>query len=180
MCYSAYRRVWKVLSIFLCITTFLLLPGVEILCLTNAGQDTSPVKETFQITNIRAFLYYHGKGEFSQQDVLSGQMALWNVIIGAGDADAPSRATLVLVAVKAPSRPDRNFPAVRLTVKYANRTTLDHEVSLSSFANGQMTLQVPFLIYNTGCERLQITAALRVGTRVLNSLSRTAEFKCGE
>ena len=157
-----------------------LLPILSNLGGANAGETTSALGKEPRITEVRAFLYYQGKGEFSRQDLLSGYMVLRNVIIGEGDAEAPSAAMLVLVTVGPPVRVDRDIPFLKLTVKYAKGTAFNQEVSLGPFSNLKSPIKVPFVIYNTGCERLEIVAVLRIGSRRLGSLSRTAEFKCGE
>jgi hypothetical protein len=175
--HSADRRVWKMVIV---LALSLVLPSADYLYKANAQQTRSIGAEHPRITALRAYLYYHVKGDFSQQDLLSGHMALWNVIGGAGDADAPSSAILALVTVQHSMRLDRNVPSVKLSVRYGNRTTSNQTVSLAPFANVKGEMHIPFLIYNTGCERLQVTATLLIGSRNLHSLTRTADFKCGE
>jgi hypothetical protein len=160
-------------TLVFCLGLFLLQVGVHVL---EAGENN----ENPRITDLRAFLYYHEKGEFSRQDLLSGQMALWNVIIGEGDAEGHSGALLVLVTVSPPVHGDLRAPSLSLSVKYANRTTTNQEITLRPFRSLAKPVQVPFLVYNTGCEHLEITARLKVGKQVLGSASRTAPFKCGE
>src|SRR5204863_10162018 len=63
-----------------------------------------PKRPRFAVRSLRAYLYYHARGpledvrgRFDDADILTGKVALWNVLGGGGDAQAPSSAILVLV-----------------------------------------------------------------------------------
>jgi hypothetical protein len=148
----------------------------------TAGQPTSVVGKGPQIVDLRAFLYYHEKGEFDRRDLLLGYMALRNVFIGEGDAEAPSGAMLVLVALQHSSFTVKNLTgtSLRLTVQAGKRTLLNQEVSLMSFFSEKSKIEVPFMVHGIACERLEIVARVKVGGRELGSLARTANFQCGE
>jgi hypothetical protein len=138
------------------------------------------------ITSLRAFLYYHEKGEFSKdiwsEGIVPGAFVLYNVEIGAGDAAGRSSAMLVLVGVKPiPSvRGPQPSTLVRLTVRAEKKIVFTTETRLASFFSEQPSIQIPFIVYRTGCEPLEITAALIDQKKIVNTLSRTAQFLCGE
>jgi hypothetical protein len=137
------------------------------------------------ITSLRAFLYYHQTGEFSRYDILGeglarGDLLLYNVEINPGTAGGYSSAMLVLVGV-APIptvRGRRASTVVRLTVKAEKKIVFTHEELLFSFFSPAAERQIPFLVYRTGCEPLEITAALVEEKKVVTTLSRTAQFQC--
>jgi hypothetical protein len=62
------------------------------------GQTVDAVSPT--ITAIRAQLYYERTASFSENIVAPSRIALWNVIVGEGDAEHPSNSTLVTVEVR--------------------------------------------------------------------------------
>lgn len=137
------------------------------------------------ITSLRAFLYYHQTGEFSRYDILGdglarGDLLLYNVEINPGTGGGYSSAMLVLVGVAPiPSvRGRRASTIVRLTVKAKKKIVFTHEELLFSFFSPAAERQIPFLVYRTGCEPLEITAALVDEKKVVTTLSRTAEFQC--
>jgi hypothetical protein len=137
------------------------------------------------ITSLRAFLYYHQTGEFSRYDILGeglarGDLLLYNVEINPGTAGGYSSAMLVLVGVAPiPSvRGRRASTIVRLTVKAEKKIVFTHEELLFSFFSPAAQSQIPFLVYRTGCEPLEITAALVEEKKIVTTLSRTAEFQC--
>jgi hypothetical protein len=149
---------------------------------TKAGQPTSAVGGGPKITDLRAFLYYHDKGEFDRRDLLAGFMALRNVFIGEGDAESPSGSMLVLVGLQHSSFTVKILTGmhIKLTVKAPKRTLLNQDISLMSFFSEKSKIEVPFMVHGIACERLEIVAKLTTGSRELGSLTRTAPFQCGE
>lgn len=137
------------------------------------------------ITSLRAFLYYHQTGEFSRYDILGegsarGDLLLYNVETNPGTAGGYSSAMLVLVGVAPiPSvRGRRATTLVRLTVRAEKKIVFTHEELLVSFFSPAAERQIPFLVYRTGCEPLEITAALVEEKKIVTTLSRTAQFQC--
>lgn len=141
-----------------------------------------------RITNVRAFLYYHGKGKFSNRDLLSGQILLWNVFSAKGDigdefepeGSSSSMLVLVSVRVRSPSAVDRTHAIVKLLGRSGTKVLSTQDVSLRPYFIKQSTIEVPFMIYDIGCEPLELTANLEIKGKKLNSVSKTANFKCGE
>jgi hypothetical protein len=137
------------------------------------------------ITSLRAFLYYHQTGELSRYDILGegiarGDLLLYNVEFNPNTAGGYSSAMLVLVGVKPiPSvRGRQPSTMVRLTVKAEKKIIFTTETRLASFFSVEPLIHIPFLVYQTGCEPLEITAALVEEKKAVTTLSRTADFQC--
>ena len=175
-----YQGLWLAVALGCTFLLGVLLPGCAGLAAENAGGAAAQPGGEDRVTSVRAFLYYHDKGEFSRQDLLSGYMALWNVIGGEGDAEAPSSAMLVLVSVQRPSGMTRTDARIKLTVRAGTKVLSTQEVSLRPFFSELRTIEVPFLVYAIGCERLEIIATLEERNGASSSLTRIAEFRCGE
>lgn len=111
--------------------------------------------------SITAHLVY-GKDSLSSFDVLNdSSLALWNTIIGGGDAGAPSKRVEIRISGE--------MKAVRLQVKNGNHYVfdelLDHTISQYSIG-----------IDNTGCEPVLVKASR--GSTIL--LEKEIPFHCGE
>jgi hypothetical protein len=128
-----------------------------------------------QVDRIDARLFYHHSGTVSEP--ISERTALWNTIIGAGDAKEPSTSLLVDVIVKGVPGSYKPKVMVRLTTtseqtgKVVSQQT--KEVGVLS-AEGEY--HVGFWLTNTGCEPLHLTARLPGG----NERKVHIPFKCGE
>jgi hypothetical protein len=142
------------------------------------GQD-----DRYAITGIQAQLFFHGTGEIGTVDLLDGEEhALWNTKIGEGDAGRPSSATLVLVALSGPTF--ANAPGQLVVKATANKKTLlNQTLTLSTYFNEGNRLVLAFLVYDTGCGSLAITATLRslpAAKLKTATLQKLVPFRCGE
>jgi hypothetical protein len=148
----------------------------------NAGEITVKNTGPKSVTSIRAFLYYQETGEFSRQDFLAGWVALRNVITGhTYDVESPSGAFLLLIGVRYPLIHDvPSSTVIRVTVKQKSTPIINQEIPLREFFSEADSIQVPFVVYRTGCYPLEITASLVEKKKTISSLSRTADFNCGE
>jgi len=155
---------------------------------TVANGADAPAKSAAPrvITSLRAFLYYHQTGEFSRYDILGkgiarGDLLLYNVEINPDTAGGYSSAMLVLVGIKPIPSVRGRKPSifVRLTVRAEKKIIFTTETRLASFFGQAAEKQIPFLVYRTGCDPLEITAALVEDKKIVTTLSRTAEFQCG-
>jgi hypothetical protein len=161
---------------------FSLLSVFNGLIAANAGEVATKSPEGSAIISLRAFLYYQDRGEFSGEDLLSGKVALRNVIIGAGTSKGPSGSMLVLVGVMHASF-GHKIPAstlIRLAVNAGEKIISTHEVTLRSFFSERQKIDVPFIVHRTGCEPLVIRASLVEENRITSALSGSAQFHCGE
>jgi hypothetical protein len=135
-----------------------------------------PAIADVSIRTIQTRLYYHESGRFSEP--LSGKWVLRNVIIGEGDAEEQSKATLVTVVVAGAK--DSYVPNITVTLVV---TDLDsgasiarQEQRLGTFeADG--TYYAPFLLLDTGCIPLHLEASL---SGIPGTTTTVVPFTCGE
>lgn len=139
--------------------------------LTCAIAADMPLK----IADIKIRLFFHHSGTFS--DKITGKEELWNTSIGEGWAREPSTAILVDITVKGLEKFD-DPEIVELTVKNAESKKI---ISTQSQPVGVMSksgqYHVPFWLTDTGCEPLQLIAAIQ-GTS--EKREAVIPFACGE
>ena len=143
------------------------------------GSAYSQVAPPYAITDVRVHLFYANTATFSESLVGNPKIrALWNTPIGAGDAGAPSDATLVVVEISGQPNSFATGRKVELAVREENKETFRHSQQLGVLSN-QGHSYLAFWLYDTGCAPLRISAAL-LGQR--NPSRRVIEvpFQCGE
>lgn len=157
--------------------------GLIILLCALTTAETAADTEKFAVAAIHAHLYHESTGEINSTDLLDGKdHALWNTIIGEGEARKPSNAIWVLVDLVGPSFSNAHG-ALLLKVSDGEKTLLEKTLSLCDWFNEGNNLVLPFLVYGTGCKKLEITATLQglpnaqVKTPTLKKL---VLFECGE
>jgi len=143
-----------------------------------------------KISGIEAKLFYNQKsdqdksatdtvsGTFSKEDISSGKFALWNAIGGAGDAEGPSDQTIVIVSIKSMNYSNK-LQTIRFTAK-ARGKTLKQESQNFSVIGDNVTYKVLFLLNDTGCEKIDITADLLVKMKTVSTMRKSIQFECGE
>jgi hypothetical protein len=117
---------------------------------------------------MQAFMIFADKS-ISNRDLLSGKVVLWNVIIGEGDANGkPSKSTLVVVSTT-------NKASSSSHLKLFARNQKNKTIFSSTQIVSTKSQRFEFVIPNTGCEPLDLTAEL--GTE---KKSGKINFECGE
>ena len=147
-----------------------------------------PKRPRFAVRSLRAYLYYHARGpledvrgRFDDADILTGKVALWNVLGGGGDAQAPSSAVLVLVDIEGPGF-GSGVPAaasLNVTAESGDRKLRGARLRLREFFSKSQLITLPVIIYGSVCGPLQITARLE-GVEKQSVMAGTAPFNCGE
>lgn len=140
----------------------------------------SPVATPYVIRSVSAFPWYHALGRFGHEDLLSGKVALWNVIIGEGGVAGATQATLVVVQVEGPSFLPAATGELVVAARTSRATLAERSVPFSSLFTEKHTASVPLLLYGTGCEFVTVTATLKVSGKAVGTATRTIEFRCGE
>ena len=104
----------------------------------------------------------------------------WNTIIGEGDAEGPSEATLVLVEVLGKSAESEAAPSrkVELTAVAGGKVLVKRAIQVGLFSDDHK-FYAAFWLYDTGCEPVKLTARI-VGQSQPSSMSKTIPFECGE
>jgi hypothetical protein len=143
--------------------------------------DNAPHPAThYVIRGISAFPWYHDLGRFGQEDLLSGKVALWNVIIGEGGVAGAAKTTLVVVEVEGPSFLSSATGELVMAARTSRATLAERSVAFSSLFTEKHTAFAPLLLYGTGCEFVTVTATLQVNGKAVGTMTRTIEFRCGE
>ena len=141
----------------------------------RAGQTSS-----YQITAIKAMLFYDGKGTFSRDLFSEPAFSLWNTIIGEGDAESPSNSTLVVVEIIGNPSRDEALPSrqVEFTATSGRKVLLKRASRIGLFSDDGK-YHAAFWLYDTGCGAVKISARI-LGQSQASSMTRTIPFACGE
>ena len=145
--------------------------------LAAAGMALPRAAAPIRITAIRAKLFYDD-GTFSRDVLSPPAFALWNVIIGEGDAGKPSHSTLVIVEVT--GRPNDTSSRVKVELTARDRRQkllLRHAQEVYLGETGRYV--AGFWLYDTGCEPIRLSART-VGQRSASTRTATLDFRCGE
>ena len=148
----------------------------------------------YKIKAIKAFLYYNGenlqdskiRGSLSENLIDNGKFALWNTIIGEGDAKAESNQTFVVVEITGNPKEYVGRKVV-LTVTTSGKQ-LFKQVQDFAIGDEASNYSAAFLLYNTGCQPLKLTAEIvnektvqkKKVSVVESTLTKTIPFACGE
>jgi hypothetical protein len=147
-----------------------------------SGNNVEEVK--FSVAAIHAHLYHQSTGEINMTDLLDGKAhSLWNTIIGEGEARKPSRAIWVLVDLTGPTFAADCGGKLTMKVTEGVKTLLGQTLMLDDWFNEGQELVLPFLVYGTGCGKLEITATLQglPPSKVkIATLKKSVSFECGE
>jgi len=131
------------------------------------------------ISEIQVKLFYANSGRFSANLAEKKNLVLWNVVIGEGaGVDGPSENTLLLVTVAGPPKQYAEKLRLKVVAKTEKKTILDRDAEVGMF-NTNGNWYAPFLLYDTGCEPVTVTAQL-VSDQAQTPVSFVIPFACGE
>jgi hypothetical protein len=135
----------------------------------------------YQVAAIRAHSYYPDLGAFDERDLFDERLALWNVIGGGGDAKAATQGTLVLVELSGPDFTSKAKGSVELRAFNDGGGELHRSsVPLMFLFTEKHRVQVPFLVWGTGCGDLTLKAKIDVKGRNAHERTAVIGFRCGE
>lgn len=144
-----------------------------------AQPAAKPPPPSFAIEGVHAFLYFHGTGTFGDKDLTAGHVALWNTIIGEGDAGAPSTAMLVKVEIGGPSFANQDGKVV-VVAKAGRKVLAKATFALSDyFDEHARSITLPLLVTGVGCDEVVVSASLS-GKGKRGTATATVPFACGE
>lgn len=159
------------------------LTGLLLFLLVSVGAISRADDEKYSVATIHAYLYYQSTGAISQTDLLDGKVhELRNIPIGKGEAATPSRAIFVLVDLVVPN-PVNIEGKLTLKAKEGGIILFDQTMPLDTWFTAGGRLVLPFIVYRTGSQHLEITATLHdlpVGRVSRATLKRTIPFEIGE
>ena len=129
-----------------------------------------------RIVAIHAQLYNTDRGTLSD-DLLSRERSVCT-IIGGGEGDGPSNATLVVVEMAGPAGSFEATRRVELAVRSGKREQFRRQQSLGVL-NDEGRGFVGFWLYDTGCQPLVVSTAL-LGQRDPSRHTAKIPFGCSE
>ena len=167
---------------------------------STSGQSSAASSSGFAITSIRAMPYYPETGTIRRTtDLFDPRLVLRNIPFGSTsepdphhrskieDWDIPfgTTATYVEIDVSFSGSPDQRGspPALQFVARVSPRGRVleRRRVDLGMIVLGPHRVwHVPFLVYDTGCEPVSLSASLIRGTDTYSSRSRTIPFACRE
>jgi hypothetical protein len=141
----------------------------------------------YTIKSIKASLYYNSNksmgtpnvaGTLSENLIDNDSMALWNTIIGEGSALGISNQTFVVVEISGNPK-DYVAREIRLTALQGKKVVLKQSQSFAILDQNNR-YYAAFLIYDTGCSPLTLTAEIMNKQVVESKLTKSVAFNCGE
>lgn len=150
--------------------------SISVVAIAAAEEDP----RDYEVRSIRAFLFYPELGRFGEKDLFAPNTALRNVVIGGGDAEAPSSSTLVLVTIDGPSFSADAEGTLELSSKAAGATPTIQSLPFRWLLTDEQSVTAPFLINGVGCVPLELEARITGLSSNPASKRATIPFHCGE
>lgn len=140
-----------------------------------------------KIQNIKSYLFYNqdergnsAGGTLSENIIDNPEFTCWNVIIAEGSAAAPSNNTMVVVEIVSDPTSFNSNGKVRLKARNSDgKIVFEQEQSFYMIGSGVL-YYAPFMLYDSGCEELKLTAELIFEDNVVSEKSAVLPFACGE
>ncbi len=141
-------------------------------------------KSSNKISEIRAHLVYEENGALSR-DVLKGDFIFWNAIIGEGDAEGHSSSTLVYVVVSNDGKESKTNPVLQFSAVSEDIKRVNYKKTFEYIfpTEGESKVFVPFLLHDTGCHKITLTAKLvekNAPAKIYQTITKKIPFACGE
>ena len=146
--------------------------------LSTAFARARPEAAPYRITALRAMLFNSDRGTLSRDVLREPRPALWNVVIGEGDAEGPSSSALVVVEVAGEPGSYEDARQVELVARTREGELLRRATALGVL-NAQGRTFVGFWLYDVGCEPVRLQARLR-GQSQPSTRTDEIPFECGE
>ncbi len=157
---------------------------LTIMILAVSFSAFAQTKSSHKITEVKAYLMYEENGELSK-NILDTDFALWNVIIGEGDAEGHSSSTLIKVVVANDGKETKTNPVIQFTAISSDGKRVNYKKTFEyQFpTEAPSKTYIPFLLHDTGCQKISMTIKLvdRVkSTIVYQTVKKEIPFNCGE
>jgi len=154
-------------------------PAVFLVLLSSFGAFAQGAKVAPRISAVRAQLFYDSTGKFSPDVLASKDFALFNTIIGEGSAEAASTSTFVTVEISGKNLSVGSFK-VEITATGDKNRVIQKKVIPVEIYDARTKFFAPVWLYDTGCEKIKISARL-IGKGVpASAVTKTIGFVCGE
>lgn len=165
--------------------TLCILLALSCLCLFRTSYAQTIPDPNIQ--SIKAYLYYNQNergntagGTMSENIIDNPDFTCWNVIIAEGSAAAPSNNTMVVVEIISDSTSYNSNGKVRLTARNSDGKIVSDIVQSFYMIGSGVVYHAPFMLYNTGCEELELKAELIIENKIVSEKSALLPFACGE
>lgn len=166
-------------------------PGSTGSAATRATQDiTAPDLAQYSVKDLRAYPWCHGTGKVADQDLLSKKYVTRNVPFPSGgvrdpegDVECQTRITLLVAEIQPPPKDRMTRATLTLTAKSSGRLLAHQTIQVDGgffFPPDVTTTYLPMLIFDTGCELVEVEAKVSIRKKVVGSMKKTIEFYCGE
>ena len=137
-----------------------------------------------KISDVRAFLIYEENGEMSR-NILDGKFTFWNTVIGEGDAEGHSSSTLIHIVIDKDASKSDIYPVLQFTAVSEDKKQVNYKTTVDYFfpTEGKSRVFVPFLLHNTGCQKITMTIKLinhRKPQNAYQTVKKVIPFLCGE
>lgn len=154
--------------------------GAAVLALASisTARALSRPEAAYRIAGLRAMLFNANDGSFSRDVLADPRPALWNVVIGEGDAEGPSSSALVVVEVAGEPGSYEDARQVELTARTEEGVLLRRASSLSVL-NARGRTFVGFWLDDVGCQPVRLQARL-LGQPQPSTRTDEIDFQCGE
>lgn len=151
--------------------------------------SASAQNSQFKLESIKAYMFYNANndspnsqviGTISENIIDKSDFWLWNTVIGEGAAEGASNQTLIVVDVKGIGN-EYKTGIIRLTCKTSEKILLTQENEFSIFSADNKHSEA-FLVNETGCEHLEITAEVfdTNSKKIQDKLVKNIYYECGE
>lgn len=150
---------------------------------TNVG-----VYAQTKVSAIKAKLFYNENkdgdeskdvsGGFSENIIDNSEIVLWNTLIGEGSAEGYSNQTIVIVEIASKGQSNKN-QLVKFTATVGKKVILQ-QLRTFSVISDSTKFNLLFLLNNTGCEEIAVTAEIIKNNKPVSILKKKINFKCGE
>lgn len=157
----------------------LFLPAVVLFLLSALPAFAQGARVAPKIAAIRAQLFYEPTGKFSQDILAAKDFSLWNTIIGEGSAEAPSSSTFVTVEITGRNL-DVGSLKVEITATGDKNKLLVKKLIEVEIYDQRTRFFAPLWLYDTGCEKIKISARLIGKGAPATAVTKTIPFECGE
>jgi|SRR5688572_2588843 hypothetical protein len=144
-----------------------------------AAAHAETKQPAYGVAAIRAHMVVEESGKIDPRD-MTQHLMLWNTIIGEGDAEGPSSTTLIQVELAGPTFANLASGSLEVVVTAGGKKLLKQKLAIGTFFSEGTKLVVPFLVYDTGCDELAITATFTTPEKKKVKKTAGVPFACGE
>lgn len=155
-----------------------------VMILATSVMISAQTKSSHKVSEVRAHLVYEENGALSR-NIFEGNFALWNAVIGEGDAEGHSSSTLIFVVVETDGKEIKTNPILQFSAVSEDGKRVKYQKNLTYYfpTEGASKTFVPVLLHDTGCQKINLTAKLvekNAPAKIYQTVKKEIPFACGE